>query len=189
MSIFDGQLKISVAAASGIEAITKRELKSLGYGDVPSYFGRMNFIGSMEDVARCNVFLRTASKVRIILAEFKAETFDELFDGIYSVDFGEIHTEGITGITPEDFQYARAMGRTIKLLAVSRDNDLTHRAGREKRFVLTEKGKEYAGPLLDSLTRIERQAVERIGREHLRAMADSVLTYSAALQAAMEEDT
>ena len=90
MSIFDGQLKISVAAASGIEAITKRELKSLGYGDVPSYFGRMNFIGSMEDVARCNVFLRTASKVRIILAEFKAETFDELFDGIYSVDFGEI---------------------------------------------------------------------------------------------------
>ena len=90
MRIFDGQLKISVAAASGIEAITKRELKSLGYGDVPSYFGRMNFIGSMEDVARCNVFLRTASKVRIILAEFKAETFDELFDGIYSVDFGEI---------------------------------------------------------------------------------------------------
>ena len=90
MSIFDGQLKISVAAASGIEAITKRELRSLGYGDVPSYFGRMNFIGSMEDVARCNVFLRTASKVRIVLAEFKAETFDELFDGIYSVDFGEI---------------------------------------------------------------------------------------------------
>ena len=79
--------------------------------------------------------------------------------------------------------------RARGLLAVSRDNDLTHRAGREKRFVLTEKGKEYAGPLLDSLTRIERQAVERIGREHLRAMADSVLTYSAALQAAMEEAT
>lgn len=79
--------------------------------------------------------------------------------------------------------------RARGLLAVSRDNDLTHRAGREKRFVLTEKGKEYAGSLLDSLTRIKRQAVERIGREHLRAMADSVLTYSAALQAAMEEDT
>ncbi len=90
MSIFDGELKISVSSASGIEAITKRELKSLGYGDIPSYNGRMNFIGSMEDVARCNMFLRTANRVRIILAEFKAETFDELFDGIYSVDFGEI---------------------------------------------------------------------------------------------------
>ena len=40
-----------------------------------------------------------------------------------TVDFGEIHTEGITGITPEDFQYARAMGRTIKLLAVSREEE------------------------------------------------------------------
>lgn len=90
MSIFDGELKISVSSASGIEAITKRELKSLGYGDVPSYFGRMNFIGKMLDIARCNMFLRTANRVRIILAEFKAETFDELFDGIYSVGFGEI---------------------------------------------------------------------------------------------------
>ena len=90
MSIFDGELKISVSSASGIEAITKRELKSLGYGDIPSYNGRMNFIGKMLDIARCNMFLRTANRVRIILAEFKAETFDELFDGIYSVDFGEI---------------------------------------------------------------------------------------------------
>ena len=90
MSIFDGELKISVSSASGIEAITKRELKSLGYGDIPSYNGRMNFIGKMLDIARCNMFLRTANRVRIILAEFKAETFDELFDGIYSVGFGEI---------------------------------------------------------------------------------------------------
>lgn len=90
MSIFDGELKISVSSASGIEAITKRELKSLGYGDIPSYNGRMNFIGKMEDVARCNMFLRTANRVRIILAEFKAETFDELFDKVYALDFKEI---------------------------------------------------------------------------------------------------
>lgn len=90
MSIFDGELKISVSSASGIEAITKRELKSLGYGDVPSYNGRMNFIGKMLDIARCNMFLRTANRVRIILAEFKAETFDELFDKVYALDFKEI---------------------------------------------------------------------------------------------------
>lgn len=90
MSIFDGELKISVSSASGIEAITKRELKSLGYGDIPSYNGRMNFIGKMLDIARCNMFLRTANRVRIILAEFKAETFDELFDKVYALDFKEI---------------------------------------------------------------------------------------------------
>ena len=41
----------------------------------------------------------------------------------HTVDFREIHTEGITGITPEDFEYARAMDRTIKLLAESREEE------------------------------------------------------------------
>ncbi len=36
------------------------------------------------------------------------------------VDFTDIYTEGITGITPADIQYAKAMGKTIKLLAFSR---------------------------------------------------------------------
>lgn len=36
------------------------------------------------------------------------------------VDFEEIHTEGITGITPVDIKYAKAMNRAIKLLATSR---------------------------------------------------------------------
>lgn len=37
-----------------------------------------------------------------------------------TVDFEEIHTEGISGITPIDIAYAKAMGRSIKLLATSR---------------------------------------------------------------------
>ena len=36
------------------------------------------------------------------------------------VDFEKIHTEGITRITPEDMEYARTMGMSIKLLATSR---------------------------------------------------------------------
>lgn len=36
------------------------------------------------------------------------------------VDFNDIHTEGITKISAADFKYAKAMGRTIKLLATSR---------------------------------------------------------------------
>lgn len=35
-----------------------------------------------------------------------------------TVDYREIYTEGITGITPEDFAYARALGMAIRLLAV-----------------------------------------------------------------------
>ena len=36
------------------------------------------------------------------------------------VDFEDIHCEGITSITPEDFKYAEVMNRSIKLLASSR---------------------------------------------------------------------
>ena len=37
-----------------------------------------------------------------------------------TVDFEQIHTEGISKITPIDIAYAKAMGRSIKLLATSK---------------------------------------------------------------------
>ena len=39
------------------------------------------------------------------------------------VDFEDIHTEGITKITATDIKYAKAMGRTIKLLASSKKTE------------------------------------------------------------------
>lgn len=89
-SIFDGQLKIEVASASGIEAVTKRELIRLGYEPSGANFGRIEFDGAFADVMRANVFLRTANRVRIVLATFKAETFDELFDGVYAMRWQDI---------------------------------------------------------------------------------------------------
>lgn len=40
-----------------------------------------------------------------------------------TVDFHKIHTEGITGIDPIDFAYAKKLDATIKLLAVSRETE------------------------------------------------------------------
>lgn len=90
MSIFDGQLKIEVATASGIEAVTKRELIKLGYEPSGANYGRICFDGSFKDVLRANIFLRTANRVRIVLAEFKADTFDELFEGISAMRWQDI---------------------------------------------------------------------------------------------------
>lgn len=70
------------------------------------------------------------------------------------------------------------------LLAISSENC----AGREKAFVLTEQGRAYAAPLLDSLNKIERQAIELIGYENIRSMAEAVLSYDDALSKAMEEN-
>mgnify|MGYP000266045136 FL=1 len=91
-SIFFGKLNIEVASASGIEAVVKRELVRLGYEPSGANLGRIEFEGTFEDVLRTNVFLRSANRVRIVLAKFKAETFDELFDGIFSMSWQDVLT-------------------------------------------------------------------------------------------------
>lgn len=90
MSIYDGKLNIEVAIASGIEAVTKRELQRLGYEPSGANFGRVCFTGDFKDVVRANVFLRTANRVRIILSTFKAESFDKLFEGISDIRWQDI---------------------------------------------------------------------------------------------------
>ena len=84
------KMKISVSAASGVEAVTKRELYGLGYGNVPSIGGRMTFEGNEKDVCACNLFLRTANRVFIELGSFKARSFDELFDGLSEIAWENI---------------------------------------------------------------------------------------------------
>ena len=80
-------MRICVSCASGTEAVLKRELYKLGYGDLPAINGRVYFDGDLFDVAKCNLFLRTATRVYIELANFKAQNFDELFDGVLSIDW------------------------------------------------------------------------------------------------------
>lgn len=92
-SIFDGKLNIEVAVASGIEAVVKRELLRLGYEPSGANLGRIEFEGTFEDVLRANVFLRSANRVRIVLSKFKAQTFDELFDGIFAMRWQDVMTK------------------------------------------------------------------------------------------------
>lgn len=79
------KVKLTVSVASGVESVTKKELKRLGYGEPAAVRGAISFDAELRDVARLNVFLRTADRVYLSLASFPASTFDELFDGVFSV--------------------------------------------------------------------------------------------------------
>ena len=57
--------------------------------------------------------------------------------------------------------------------------------GREKAFVLSEQGKQYAEPLLEALNQMEMQALEAFGLKNIRSMVKAVLSYDQALQKAM----
>ncbi len=84
--MFNGKkINLTVSCASGTEKILKSQLFRLGYGEVPVVNGKARFTGEEKDVARLNVFLRTADRVYVTLKEFSALSFDELFDGVYSI--------------------------------------------------------------------------------------------------------
>lgn len=59
--------------------------------------------------------------------------------------------------------------------------------GREKAFVLTEKGEGYMGPFLASMNDMETRAIALMGPERLAELTELMGKYSRALQKAMEE--
>ncbi|SFP97932.1 THUMP domain-containing class I SAM-dependent RNA methyltransferase [Salibacterium halotolerans] len=67
-------------ATMGLEALVAREVKALGYSDVQVENGRIEFQAPLQAIARTNMWLRTADRVKLKAAEFTAESFDELFE-------------------------------------------------------------------------------------------------------------
>ena len=65
----------------GMEAVLKREISDLGYDITEVADGRVTFFGDEEALCRANVFLRTAERILIKIGSFRAETFEELFQG------------------------------------------------------------------------------------------------------------
>lgn len=71
--------QLVATAASGIEALVGKEIKALGY-DCQVENGKVFFEGTEKDIAKTNLWLRTADRVKIIVGEFDAYEFDELFE-------------------------------------------------------------------------------------------------------------
>ncbi len=84
------EFTIIATCAFGIEKILSNELKALGYEDLALENGKVEFRGDEMDIAICNIHLRTAERVLIKLSEFKATTFEELFQGTKAINFAEL---------------------------------------------------------------------------------------------------
>ena len=74
----------------GLEAVLKKEILDLGYEISQVEDGRVTFIGDDEAICRANVFLRTAERILLKAGSFRAETFEELFQGT-SVGLGKLY--------------------------------------------------------------------------------------------------
>lgn len=63
----------------GLEAVVAKEIQELGY-DTTVENGRIFFEGDETAIVKCNLWLRTADRIKIVVGQFKATTFDELFE-------------------------------------------------------------------------------------------------------------
>ena len=83
------KIDLIATTAFGIEAVTKRELGNLGFEKVKVSDGRIDFTGTLRDIPRTNIWLRTADRVLIKMGEFKALSFDELFEKTKALPWDE----------------------------------------------------------------------------------------------------
>ena len=118
---FPENLNLTLTCASGVEKVLKSELKRLGYQDAPVINGALSLNGKIEDVAKLNVFLRTADRVYITVARFAVDDFDMLFDGVKSIRWEDY--------LPEDARVV-VNGKCVKskLFAVSACQSLIKKA-------------------------------------------------------------
>ena len=82
-------INLIATTSFGLESCVKREIIKLGFENVKTFDGRVEFTGDETAIVKANLWLRFASKVLIKVGEFKATTFDELFEGAKALNWGE----------------------------------------------------------------------------------------------------
>ena len=137
----------------GMEAVLKREIADLGYPVLKTEDGKVTFETDAAGIARANIFLRTAERVLIKAASFRAVTFDELFEKVKAVDWA--------ALIPQDgrFWVRKANSLKSRLFSPSDIQSIVKKAIVEKlklqyrTDVIPETGNEY--PLRISILKDE----------------------------------
>src|SRR5699024_4417456 len=66
-------------SAMGLESIVANEVRNLGYDPIVDN-GKITFDAPISAIPRCNLWLRVADCVKVVVGEAKVTTFDELFE-------------------------------------------------------------------------------------------------------------
>src|SRR5690348_6554957 len=111
-------LEAYAAAAPGLESVVAAELAALGLTP-RAETGGVGFAGTIESVARANLWLRTASRVVVRVATFRAQAFHEL--------------ERLARAVP--WERFVSTGGAVRFRVTSRKSRLYHTGAIQQRFV------------------------------------------------------
>ncbi|SFA74482.1 putative N6-adenine-specific DNA methylase [Lentibacillus halodurans] len=85
-------ITLIATAAMGLESVVATEVKQLGY-DVTVENGKVMFNAPVSAIPRCNLWLRSADRVKLQVGQFKAVTFDALFEATKALPWEHFITE------------------------------------------------------------------------------------------------
>ncbi|HHJ8898406.1 TPA: class I SAM-dependent RNA methyltransferase [Streptococcus pyogenes] len=78
--------RLVATAAAGLEAVVGKEVRALSF-DCQVENGKVYFEGDVEAIVKTNLWLRAADRIKIIVGQFPARTFEELFQGVFALDW------------------------------------------------------------------------------------------------------
>lgn len=84
--ILNDKIRLCCPCHFGLESVLKYEIQKIGGTDLKVSDGKISFTGDENILARANLCLSTAERVLIELIEFKATTFEELFQGVRATE-------------------------------------------------------------------------------------------------------
>ncbi|MDR1834287.1 MAG: class I SAM-dependent RNA methyltransferase [Fusobacteriaceae bacterium] len=88
---YKGESRTFVASASmGIESLVRDECAALGFEHIETRNGKVEFRGDLSLIPKANINLRTADRVFLKMGEFKALSFEELFQEIKKIPWEEV---------------------------------------------------------------------------------------------------
>ena len=80
------EMQFAVPTLFGLEGLAGDELRRMNMENVRVEDRRVLFTGDERALAKANICLRTGERIMIVLAQFQAKTFEELFQGVYHAD-------------------------------------------------------------------------------------------------------
>lgn len=84
------KITLVATATMGVESVVKFECENLGFKDIKTLNGRCEFSGDVKSIVVANINLRCADRVFLKMGEFRATTFEELFQNIKKLGWEKI---------------------------------------------------------------------------------------------------
>lgn len=121
----NSNINLFASTTFGLESVVKREAMNLGFQNIKTYDGRVEFTGAEADIVKANLWFRCAGRIWIKIGSFKAVTFDELFEQTKALPWGDW--------IPEDGKFT-VVGKSVKstLFSVSDCQAIVKKAVVEK---------------------------------------------------------